>query len=120
MPLRCHGVGSGWSLVLVRHLDMIRDWTARPIIVGVRVLLRAEVRSGWSLVLVCHLYMIGGRGALPISAPPSRRANVIESVRVQISGLTWSWAPTSARPYISRLSPPLRAGWRAAVSRSRQ
>ena len=59
MPLRCHGVGSGRSLVLVRHLEMIRDWTARSIITGVRVLLRTEVRSGRSLVLVCHLDMIG-------------------------------------------------------------
>jgi hypothetical protein len=59
MPLRCHGVRSGRSLVLVRNLGVIRDSTVRPIIVGFRVLLRTEVRSGRSLVLVRHLHMIG-------------------------------------------------------------
>jgi hypothetical protein len=72
MPLRCHGVRSGRSLVLVRHLGMIRDWTARPITVDVRVLLRTEVRSGRSLVLVRHQDMIGAGERY--RSPPRRPA----------------------------------------------
>jgi hypothetical protein len=72
MPLRCHGVRAGRSLVFVGDLGMIRDRTARPIISGGRVLLRTEVRSGRSLVLVCHLDMIGA--VERCRSPPRRPA----------------------------------------------
>jgi hypothetical protein len=72
MPLRCHGVRSGRSPVLVRHLVMFSAWTARPIVVGARVLLRTEVRSGRRLVLVCHQDMIGAGERC--RSPPRRPA----------------------------------------------